>query len=320
MSVAEALTNIVWAGISSLEDIKCSGNWMWAAKLIGEGAVAVSRIMTDLGIAIDGGKDSLSMAAQVPLRTGSVETETVKSPGELVISAYAPCPDITRVITPDIKKPGQSRLLYIDLGAGKYRLGGSALAYVYSQLGDEPPDLEDMELLKRTFRTVTLLITQGMVIAGHDRSDGGLATTLLEMAFAGNAGLEADIKDNSETGRYRPAGGSREIAYLFSEESGLVLEYLPEDEERITEILHREDVPFQIIGKTTGEKRITIRFRDRIILDEDMCVLRDIWEETSFQLERIQANPLCATAPVLPTQRDLVLPGHRLSYLRAGSS
>jgi phosphoribosylformylglycinamidine synthase len=300
MSVAEALTNIVWAGISSLEDIKCSGNWMWAAKLRGEGArlydasVAVNRIMTDLGIAIDGGKDSLSMAAQVTLSTGSAETETVKSPGELVISAYATCPDITTVVTPDIKRPGQSRLLYIDLGAGKYRLGGSSLAYVYNQLGVEPPDLEDTELLKRTFQTVTLLITQGMVLAGHDRSDGGLVTTLLEMAFAGNAGLEVDIKDGSETGTYKPAGVSRGIACLFSEESGLVLEYLPEDEEKITEILHREDVPFQVIGKTTGEKRITIRFRDRIILDEDMCVLRDLWEETSFQLERIQANPLCA--------------------------
>jgi phosphoribosylformylglycinamidine synthase len=300
MSVAEALTNIVWAGISSLEDIKCSGNWMWAAKLRGEGvrlydaAVAVNRIMTDLGIAIDGGKDSLSMAAQVPLSTGSAETETVKSPGELVISAYATCPDITTVVTPDIKRPGQSRLLYIDLGAGKYRLGGGSLAFVYNQLGDEPPDLEDTELLKRTFQTVTLLITQGMVLAGHDRSDGGLVTTLLEMAFAGNAGLEVDIKDGSETGTYKPAGVSRGIACLFSEESGLVLEYLPEDEEKITEILHREDVPFQVIGKTTGEKRITIRFRDRIILDEDMCVLRDLWEETSFQLERIQANPLCA--------------------------
>ena len=155
MCVGEALTNMVWAKISALEDIKCSGNWMWAAKLPGEGvklydaAVALSDIMTSLGIAIDGGKDSLSMAAQV--RDDDGNTETVKSPGTLVISAYATCPDITKVITPDIKKPGQSRLLFIDLGEGKTRLGGSALAHVYNQIGHDSPDVEDPELLKRSF-------------------------------------------------------------------------------------------------------------------------------------------------------------------------
>jgi len=130
LCVGEALTNIVWAKISALEDIKCSGNWMWAAKLPGEGAklydaaVALRDILISLGIAVDGGKDSLSMAAQV--RDSSGNTVTVKSPGTLVISAYATCPDITRVITPDIKRPGLSRLMYIDLGRGKNRLGGSA--------------------------------------------------------------------------------------------------------------------------------------------------------------------------------------------------
>ncbi|TNF54766.1 phosphoribosylformylglycinamidine synthase, partial [bacterium] len=168
------------------------------------------------------------------------------------------------------------------------------LAYVYNQLGDEPPDLEDTELLKRTFKAITLLIAQGIVLAGHDRSDGGLVTTLLEMAFAGNAGLDINIKDNPETGKYRSEGASREIACLFSEESGLVLEYIAEDEEKISKILHRENIPFQVIGETTGEKRITIRFCDRIILNEDISILQDLWEETSFQLERIQANPLCA--------------------------
>ena len=145
MAVAEAITNIVWAKVSSIEDIRCSGNWMWPAKLPGEGAAlydaaaAMTEIMLELGIAVDGGKDSISMAAVVAkcgtekgtvpdLRTtqsGVVEsglsryTEIVKAPGSLVISAYATCPDITKVITPDIKRPGQSRLLYIDLARGK---------------------------------------------------------------------------------------------------------------------------------------------------------------------------------------------------------
>src|SRR3989337_4280434 len=131
------LTNRGWAKIRRLGDVKCSGNWVWAAKLPGEGArlydaaVALREILIEVGIAIDGGKDSLSMAAKV----GSGETaETVKSPGTLVISAYAPCPDITKVVTPDLKMPGKSKLIYIDLGNGKNRLGGSALAHCYKQI------------------------------------------------------------------------------------------------------------------------------------------------------------------------------------------
>ena len=198
MSVAEAITNIVWAKVSGLEDIKCSGNWMWAPKLPGEGAelydaaVAMRDIMIELGIAVDGGKDSLSMAARVTDASGN--TEVVKSPGTLVISAYVTCPDITKVITPDIKRPGESRLLFIDLGMGKNRMGGSALAQCYSQVGDESPDVDDPGLLKRSFNAIQDLISEDLVLSGHDRSDGGLATTLLEMAFAGNCGIEIDIR------------------------------------------------------------------------------------------------------------------------------
>ena len=161
MSVGEALTNIVWAKVSALEDIKCSGNWMWAAKLPGEGArlydaaVALRDIMIELGIAIDGGKDSLSMAAMVTDSSG--KTEIVKAPGTIVISAYVTCPDITKVITPDIKRPGESRLIYIDLGKGKYRIGGTALAHVYGQIGNESPDVDDPQLLKRTFNAIQRL-------------------------------------------------------------------------------------------------------------------------------------------------------------------
>ena len=140
MSVAEALTNIVWAEVSGLGDIRCSGNWMWAPKLPGEGsrlydaAIAMRDIMIKLGIAVDGGKDSLSMAAKVTNADGS--HETVKSPGTLVISAYVTCPDITKTVTPDLKMPGRSKLLFIDLSSGKNRLGGSALAQVFGQIGE----------------------------------------------------------------------------------------------------------------------------------------------------------------------------------------
>jgi phosphoribosylformylglycinamidine synthase len=251
--------------------------------------VALSDILTILGIAIDGGKDSLSMAAQVSDSSG--RTETVKSPGTLVLSAYATCPDITRVITPDIKKPGQSRLMFIDLGNGKNRLGGSALAHVYKQPGGETPDVEDVDLLKRAFQAIQLLISQDLIVAGHDRSDGGIITTLLEMTFAGNCGLDVNLIQDSG---FKTKDDSNAIEILFSEEIGLVMEYQPEKEDEICNVLQKESIPFQVIGKTTSDERIIMHVNDSVVLNEDMKVLRDIWEETSYQIERIQATPLCA--------------------------
>lgn len=294
MSVAEAITNIVWARVSSIEDIKCSGNWMWAPKLPGEGAelydaaVAMRDIMIDLGIAVDGGKDSLSMAARVTDKSG--DTEVVKSPGTLVISAYVTCPDITKVVTPDIKRPGESKLLFIDLGMGKNRLGGSALAQCYSQVGDESPDVDDAGLLKRGFQAIQDCIENDLILSGHDRSDGGLATTLLEMAFAGNCGIEIALSGQGSD--------SEAIQLLFTEELGMVIEYMPENEDAIVSRLSGANVPFQLIGKTTREKRIRISLVTShqspvTALDEDMRVLRAIWEETSHQLDRLQREHSC---------------------------
>src|SRR5512135_994229 len=223
MSVGEALTNIVWARVSGLGDIRCSANWMWAPKLPGEGArlydaaAAMRDIMIECGMAVDGGKDSLSMAARVSKPDGS--GETVKSPGTLVISAYVTCPDITKTVTPDFKAPGKSKILFIDLGHGQDRLGGSALAQVFVQVGDESPDVDDPQLLKDCFYALQELVRDELILAGHDRSDGGLATTLLEMAFAGNCGIEIDLGKQSDA-----------LAALFSEELGLAIEYFPTNE------------------------------------------------------------------------------------------
>ena len=288
MSVAEALTNIVWAQVSSLEDVRCSGNWMWAPKLPGEGArlydaaIAMRDMMVSLGIAIDGGKDSLSMAAKVTNPDGS--HETVKSPGTLVISAYVTCPDITKTITPDLKAPGRSQLLFIDLAEGKNRLGGSALAQVFNQLGNESPDSDDPDLLKRAFNAVQKLIKKGLILSGHDRSDGGLITTLLEMAFAGNCGISVNLPSEITQGKDA-------FSVLFAEEAGLVIEYLPENESAICQILNKAEVPNVAIGKTTADKRIKASISWKNVLDEDMRVLRDIWEETSHHLDLMQRNP-----------------------------
>ncbi|MEW6418742.1 MAG: phosphoribosylformylglycinamidine synthase [Nitrospirota bacterium] len=303
MCVGEALTNIVWAKVSALEDIKCSGNWMWAAKLPGEGArlydaaVALRDILLDLGIAIDGGKDSLSMAAMVSDSSG--RTEIVKSPGTLVISAYVTCPDVAKVITPDFKRPGESKLIYIDLGKGKYRIGGTALAQVYRQIGNKSPDLDDPQLLKRAFNVIQEFISEDLILSGHDRSDGGLITTLLEMAFGGNCGFNINIEVKKirslehKKSKLHNLSTSQLLSFLFSEELGLVIEYLPENEKKIRKYLKDTGIPYQIIGKTLEKKEISISIDEEIVLKEDMRVLRAIWEETSYQLDRLQANPEC---------------------------
>ncbi|MDH3497075.1 MAG: phosphoribosylformylglycinamidine synthase, partial [Gemmatimonadota bacterium] len=287
MSVGEALTNLVWAKVSALEDVKCSGNWMWAAKLPGEGAalydaaVALHDILIALGIAIDGGKDSISMAALAPDGRGG--TETVKAPGSLVVSAYVTCPDITQTVTPDLKRPGAGRLLCVDLGGGRHRLGGSALAQVYGQVGDTVPDVDDPVRLGRAFGVVQDLLGERLILAGHDRSDGGLVTTLLEMAFAGNCGLDVNL-----------AAGARDpLAVLFAEELGLVLEVDAADERRVLGAFRRAAVPCESIGSVMADPTVVLRVGGREVLRDDMRELRDGWEATSFALDRLQANPDC---------------------------
>jgi len=282
MAVGEAVTNLVWAKIDGLDQVKCSGNWMWAPKLLGEGAAlydaacAMRDCMITLGVAVDGGKDSLSMATRVG-------EETVKSPRELVISVYAAMDDITKVATPDLKRPGRSVLFYVDLGGDRNRLGGSALAQTVKQVGSDPADLDNPGLVRAAFAAIQSLLGQGLILAGHDRSDGGLLTTLLEMAFAGNCGLEIAL-----------TGQDSALAACFSEELGLVFEVDAGEQNRVASELAAASVPAEIIGATVAGTGIQVRYNGQVVLDDDMRVLRAAWEETSFQLERLQMNPVCA--------------------------
>jgi phosphoribosylformylglycinamidine synthase len=282
MAVGEALTNLVWAQIDTLEGVKCSANWMWAPKLPGEGAAlydaacAMRDAMISLGIAVDGGKDSLSMATRVG-------EETVKSPRELVISAYASMEDITKVVTPDIKRPGESVLIFVDLAEGKNRLGGTALAQTLKQIGAICPDMDNPNLVKRGFNIIQEFIGKDLILSGHDRSDGGLLTTLLEMAFAGNCGLDIELQ-----------GAGTSIEQLFSEELGLVIECATQNRQKVEAVFVDRNVPFAVIGRTTTKKQVTVKYNDAVVLAEPMQELRQVWEETSFQLERLQMNPDCA--------------------------
>lgn len=281
MAVGEALTNLIWARVDDLEQVKCSANWMWAPKLEGEGAAiydaakAMRDVMIPLGIAVDGGKDSLSMAAVV-------DGKTVKSPRELVISLYGVMSDITKVVTPDIKEPG-SNLLFLDLSKDRGRLGGSAFAQVHGQLGDRVPDLDNPEILKSCFLAVQELIDKNLILAGHDRSDGGLITTLLEMAFSGNCGLKISI-----------SGWGTMMASLFSEELGVVLEIREDTLDEVKNTLDFSGVIYEEIGYSTVEPQILIDYNNETVLQENMLELRQIWEETSHQIERLQMNPDCA--------------------------
>jgi len=287
MVVAEAMTNLVWAKWSSIEDIKSSGNWMYAAKLPGEGAKmyeaceALRDSMLALGAGIDGGKDSLSMAAKCG-------KEVVKAPGMLTLTCYVTCPDVRLTVTPDLKsgcKNETTSLLYVDLGNGKARTGGSALAQVFNQIGSVSPDIDDFVTFKNGILVTQELLDDKKILAGHDRSDGGLAVTLLEMAFAGNCSIEVTVPEIE---------ASSAIDTLFHEEAGLVLEVSSSDAESVVAKYTAQGVSCVNIGSAspTGDS-IKISVGSASCIDDKMTVLRDIWEETSFQLEKRQRNPAC---------------------------
>lgn len=292
MAVGEVLTNLVWAGgIKNLSQVKCSANWMWAPKRPGEGVALREAVtgmcdaMMTIGFAVDGGKDSLSMATHVG-------DEIVKSPRQLVISAYTAIPDITKVVTPDIKKPGESKLIFIDLSNGKMRLGGTALAQTQGQIGDLSPDMDHPYLVNNVFLAIQELIDKGLILAGHDVSDGGLITTLLEMAFAGNCGIDVDLARCHTPFRMV-------IPRLFAEELGIVIECEASNVNEVFTTICGYSAHYGgvfVLGETVEEQSIQVRHDCATVLSEDMRVLRQEWEETSHQLERIQKNPVNADA------------------------
>ncbi|XP_064357235.1 phosphoribosylformylglycinamidine synthase-like [Dromaius novaehollandiae] len=288
LALTEALTNLVFARVTDLRDVKCSGNWMWGGKGgAAGGALAgacggLCHLLSRLGVALDGGKDSLSMAARVG-------DSTVMAPGALVVSAYAVCPDITATVTPDLKCPdGQGAVLWVPLNPGRHRLGGSALAQVFSQLGDACPDLEDPEVLAAAFRVTQELLGERVLRAGHDVSDGGLLGCALEMAFAGNCGLRLDV----------PPGppGVTPLAVLFAEEPGLLLEVAAGDAVAVSRRYQASGVQCLSLGHSGPQgpqAMVRVAVGGSEVLAEAVAGLRALWEATSFALERRQAAPGC---------------------------
>lgn len=294
MAVGEAFTNLMFAKMVP-DSIKCSANWMGAPKLPGEGAkmysaaTAMRDVMQELKMAVDGGKDSLSMATKIIYPDN--REELVKSPLELVISTYAPMPDITKKVTPDLKNRGGSTLLFIDLAREKKRLGGSALAQVLGQIGDDCPDVENSEFLLRTKKVMDILINNDLIDAGHDISDGGLIVTLLEMAFSGDIGLDVKF----------PADKVNIINFLFAEELGVVIEVKEENLPEVLLTLKEERIPYSKLGKTLFHDArsnfhpfFSFSYKGGIKTTTPLRYLLSKWSGFSHEIERLQSNPVTA--------------------------
>ena len=304
LAVAEALTNILAAGIDSLGEIRLSANWMAACGEPGEDAALYASVKAvgkelcpALGIAIPVGKDSLSM--KTSWSCGQVN-KAVVSPVSLIVSAFAPVQDVRAVLTPVLRLDVRPTSLWlIDLGCGRNRLGASALAQVYGEMGATPPDLDDPERLVHLTAALAQLRAEGLLLAYHDRSDGGLFVTLVEMAFAGHCGLDISL----------PAARGPALAQLFAEELGVVVQIGAADEPRFLEILEQHQLaPAALyLGAPVSELRVRMRVGDAL-LDEPWDELRRAWGETSWRMRRLRDDPVCADEE-LAAQLDPEDPG-----------
>ncbi|MDR2877092.1 MAG: phosphoribosylformylglycinamidine synthase, partial [Chromatiales bacterium] len=291
MAVGEAITNIAAAPIAALGDIKLSANWMAAAGQPGEDAALFDTVKAvgmelcpALGIAIPVGKDSLSM--RTAWRENGEERE-MTAPLSLIVSAFAPVCDVRRTLTPALRlDAGETELLLIDLGKGYNRLGGSALAQVYKQIGHHPADLDDPGMLKSFFATIQSLNQDSLLLAYHDRSDGGLFVTLCEMAFASHAGLRIALD----------ALGADTLAVLFSEELGAVLQVRSADVAQVLERLHRAGLAqlSHRIGAPDASNRIVFTHAGREVYAESRTTLHRAWSETSYRMQSLRDNPRTA--------------------------
>ncbi|MGC9456561.1 MAG: phosphoribosylformylglycinamidine synthase [Halothiobacillaceae bacterium] len=290
MAIGECLTNLAAARIARIEDIRLSANWMAAAGHPGEDAALFDTVQAvgmslcpALGLAIPVGKDSLSMKTTWQDETGA--ERAVTAPLSLIISGFAPVTDVRATRTP-LLADGDTELLLIDLGAGRNRLGGSALAQVYRSVGETVPDVDDPDRLKGFFQIIGQLNEDGYLLAYHDRSDGGLITTLCEMAFASRRGLSIDVSTL----------GADTLASLFSEELGAVVQVRARECESVllrlaevglADMVHR-------IGKPTDDDRIVVRWEGKTLLDAERIDLQRRWSATSHQMQRLRDNPDCA--------------------------
>ena len=285
LAVAEAITNIAAAAIGRLDQIKLSANWMSAAGHPGEDANLFDAVKAvglelcpQLGIGIPVGKDSLSMKSVWSESAGKKE---VIAPLSLIISAFAPVTTVRKTLTPQLRtNRGLTRLILVDLSQKKNRLGGSALAQVFQQIGNQPADLDQPERLAAFFAAIQTLNAADKILAYHDRSDGGLFVTLCEMAFAGHCGLKVDLSGL----------GDDPLAILFAEEPGAVLQIA---EDRVSEVLAllQGMGHVQTIGTISGDDYLTFSWQGRPLLRQSRIHWQRVWTETSWRMRTLRDNP-----------------------------
>jgi len=291
LAVGEALTNIAAANIGDIKRIKLSANWMAAAGHPGEDAglyeavkAVGEELCPELGLTIPVGKDSMSMKTAW---NENGEDKAVTSPLSLVISAFGAVKDIRKTLTPQLRTDkGASRLLLLDLGEGKNRLGASCLAQVYTQLGDSPADVVSATRLKAFFDAMQTLIEKGLVCAYHDRSDGGLFTTVAEMAFAGKTGVSINL--DSLVGN--------DIAVLFNEELGGVIQVLESDMDAVNAVLTEFGLTelTHDIGTLNSTDMIEFSRGGVAVLADSRVSMRTTWAQTTFEMQKLRDNPECA--------------------------
>ncbi|MCE0493080.1 phosphoribosylformylglycinamidine synthase [Vibrio salinus] len=291
LAVAESLTNIASTDIGALNHIKLSANWMSPAGHPGEDAglyEAVKAIGEELcpalGLTIPVGKDSMSMKTKWE---ENGEQKEVTSPLSLIITAFARVEDIRKTVTPQLRTDkGATSLIAIDLGQGQNRMGATALAQVYKQLGDKPADVDSPELLKGFFNATQSLVRDDKLVAYHDKGDGGLFVTLAEMAFAGHCGVKVELDKL----------GSDALAVLFNEELGAVVQVKNDDLDAVLAKLaeHGLKACSHVIGSVEANDTIAIRLGGETVVNRSRTELRTIWAETTQKMQALRDNPACA--------------------------
>ena len=289
LAVGEALTNLAAAAIGDLGQVNLSANWMAAPAIAGEGAdlyAAVQAVGMELcpalGITIPVGKDSMSMSTV--WEQDGVE-KRVTAPLSLIVSAFAPCRDIRRTLTPQLHPVQDSRLLLLDLGRGQNRLGGSILAQVCSQTGANAPDVDSAAELKAFWNAVQELSEKGLLLAYHDRSDGGVLACVLEMCFAGRVGVELALEEEQDA-----------FAALFSEELGAVVQVLESNLEAVKAILERHQIASLTheIGRPVVSDHFRVTRKGAILLEGSLPEWRRIWSEVTYRMATLRDDPQCA--------------------------
>ncbi len=296
MAIAESILNIAAAPIRDISDIKLSANWMAAAGYGAEDQALFDTVTTvgmevcpQLGIAIPVGKDSMSMRT---VWDDEGEKKAVTAPLSLIISAFAPVTDVRQVQTPQIKLDcGDSKLVLIDLSNGNARLGGSCLAQTYSQLGDQAPDLNNTQQFKAVFAALQQAISEQLIIAYHDRSDGGLIVTLLEMAFAGHCGLDVDLSELAGDG-----SDLDNLAALFNEELGAVIQVTDQAWNQLQAVFEQHKVAdlLTVLGSPVDGSNVSVKRCGNLLLEASRSELQQLWSETSYRIQAIRDNSECA--------------------------